>query len=320
MRAARTEGRGGGREIYGGLANDYIPSDFPGSNPMIRSYLSRPLAMLGLAGLLVLQGCAPMAPGKAGLDIDTSVSARSQGSRVRFIVLHYTVSESPRALGILSQGEVSSHYLITDDEPPRIYRLVDESRAAWHAGQSEWGGYTWLNRSSIGIEIVNRGPVGTAADGTPAWQPYRPSQIRAVKALVRDIAERHGVAPENIVGHSDIAPLRKQDPGPLFPWRELAREGVGRWYDESVAQALGARFAAQGLPDMASVRQQLARVGYAVPPLEAPEREMRAVVAAFQMHYRPARYDGVLDAETAGVLAALVAASGPAGAGDASAW
>lgn len=287
---------------------------------MTRPFLSRPLAMLGLAGLLVLQGCAPLAPGGRGLDIDTSISARSQGSRVRFIVLHYTVSESSRALGTLSQGEVSSHYLVTDDEPARIYRLVDENRAAWHAGQSEWGGYTWLNRSSIGIEIVNRGPVGTAADGTPAWQPYRPSQIRAVRALVRDIADRHGVAPENIVGHSDVAPLRKQDPGPLFPWRELAREGVGRWYDESVARALGARFAAQGLPDVASVRQQLMRVGYAVPPADAPEREMQAVLAAFQMHYRPARYDGVLDAETAGVLAALVASSGPAGAGDASAW
>ncbi|MEK7948217.1 N-acetylmuramoyl-L-alanine amidase [Pigmentiphaga sp. YJ18] len=287
---------------------------------MTRRFPYSPLAMLGLAGLLALQGCAPMAPGRHGLDIDTSIRARSQGSRVQFIVLHYTVSESTRALGTLSRGEVSSHYLVTDDEPPRIYRLVDESRAAWHAGQSEWSGYTWLNRSSIGIEIVNRGPVGTAADGTPAWQPYRPSQIRAVRALVRDIADRHGIAPENIVGHSDIAPLRKQDPGPLFPWRELAREGVGRWYDESVAQALGARFASQGLPDMEWARRQLARVGYAVPHGDAPPHDMQAVVAAFQMHYRPARYDGVFDAETAGVLAALVAASGPAGADDASAW
>jgi len=266
------------------------------------------MAALGIASLLALQGCAPMAP--ARLNIDTSVNARSQGSRVRFIVLHYTVSASSRALSLLSQGEVSSHYLVTDDEPPRVYRLVDESRAAWHAGQSEWRGYTWLNSSSIGIEIVNRGPVGTAADGAPAWQPYRPSQIEAVKALVRDIAGRHGIAPENIVGHSDIAPLRKQDPGPLFPWRELSREGLGRWYDESVAQALRARFEAQGLPDMEWVRQQLARAGYAVPRGDAPEHEMQAVVAAFQMHYRPARYDGVLDAETAGVLAALVASSG----------
>lgn len=277
----------------------------------IRNFPSRSLAVCGLASLLALQGCAPLAPARHGLAIDTSVSARSQGSRVRFVVLHYTVSEASRALGILSEGAVSSHYLITDDEPPHVYRLVDESRAAWHAGQSEWRGYTWLNSTSIGIEIVNRGPVGTAVDGTPVWQPYRASQIEAVKALVRDIADRHGIAPENIVGHSDIAPLRKQDPGPLFPWHELARAGLGRWYDASVAEALRARFASQGLPDMAWVRQQLARVGYAVPRDDAPEHELQAVVAAFQMHYRPARYDGVLDAETAGVLAALLASAEP---------
>jgi len=279
------------------------------------------LAAFSLASLLLVQGCASVGPAPGGLDIDTSITARSQGSRVRFIVLHYTVSESPRALDILSRGEVSSHYLVTDDEPPRVYRLVDEDRAAWHAGQSAWQGYTWLNRSSIGIEIVNRGPVGTAPDGTTRWQPYTPSQIRVVKALVRDIAHRHGIAPENIVGHSDVAPLRKQDPGPLFPWRELARAGLGRWYDETVAQALRARFESQGLPDAAWVQQQLARLGYAVPRTGVADRETQAVLAAFQMHYRPSRHDGVFDAETAGVLAALVAATGGGGeAAAAGAW
>ncbi|MDX3907592.1 MAG: N-acetylmuramoyl-L-alanine amidase [Pigmentiphaga sp.] len=282
---------------------------------------ARSASLIGVAILLLVQGCGSVRPGPGGLDIDSSITARSQGSRVRFIVLHYTVSDSPRALSLLSQGEVSSHYLVTDDDPPRVYRLVDEDRAAWHAGESQWQGYTWLNRSSIGIEIVNPGPVGTAADGSAAWQPYKPAQIGAVTALVRDIAQRHGIAPENIVGHSDIAPLRKQDPGPLFPWRELAQAGVGRWYDESVAQALRARFESQGLPDTAWVQRQLARVGYAAPRTGVADRETQAVLAAFQMHYRPRRYDGMLDAETAGVLAALVAASGP-GQGDAdpAAW
>ncbi|MBX6317110.1 N-acetylmuramoyl-L-alanine amidase [Pigmentiphaga sp.] len=268
------------------------------------------LAALGVALAVLVQGCASVGNGPGRLEIDTSISARSQGSRVRFIVLHYTVSNKERALELLSRGEVSSHYLVTDDDPPRVYRLVDEDRAAWHAGQSEWQGYTWLNRTSIGIEIVNRGPIGTAPDGTTQWQPYKPTQIEVVKQLVRDIARRHDIAPENIVGHSDVAPLRKQDPGPMFPWRELARAGIGRWYDETAAQAMRERFEAQGLPDIAWAQLQLARLGYGVPRTGIWDAETRAVLAAFQMHYRPSRYDGVFDAETAGILAALVAASG----------
>ncbi|WP_124078312.1 N-acetylmuramoyl-L-alanine amidase [Pigmentiphaga humi] len=267
-----------------------------------------PGTILALSALLALQACTT--PRDAGrLEIDTSIDARSQGSRVKFVVLHYTVSDSARALGTLSQGEVSSHYLVTDSDPPRVYRLVDESQAAWHAGRSEWQGYSWLNRTSIGIEIVNRGPMGAAPDGTPLWQPYDAAQIRAVKALLRDIVARHGIAPEDIVGHSDIAPLRKQDPGPLFPWKELAQEGFGRWYDESVAQALAERFIQQGLPDAAWVQQQLARLGYGVPQTGEFDQQTRTTLAAFQMHYRPARYDGDLDPQTAAILAALLAAT-----------
>ncbi len=256
---------------------------------------------------LLIQGCAPLGRAPDSLPpIDTSISARSQNSRVQFVVIHYTVSNLTRALSLLAEGAVSSHYLITDEEPVRIYQLVDEGRSAWHAGESEWRGRTWLNSSSIGIEIVNRGPVQTA-DG-PGWQPYSAAQVAALRALLHDIVARHDIAPENIVGHSDIAPLRKQDPGPLFPWKQLAEDGLGRWYDATAAAALQARFELQGLPDVIWVQRQLLRLGYAVVQSGLVDADTKAVLSAFQMHYRPSRHDGLLDAETAGIIAALLAA------------
>lgn len=293
------------------------------------------LALLG-AGALALAGCAQRWP--AGLDVDTSITALSQDSRVRFIVLHYTDGDEAVSLRTLSRGDVSAHYLVSDEETGggrvRVYNLVPEDRNAWHAGESSWFGRTALNNASIGIEITNEGPLPGSADQPPApavpaqpapalsaqgqqpagqapawrpprWQPYTEDQIRAVILLVRDIARRHGVRPENIVGHSDIAPQRKTDPGPLFPWRRLAKEGLGRWYDESAAQAAAQRYASEGLPDAGWFQAELARVGYDAPRTGVYDAATTRVIAAFQMHYRPARYDGVADAETAGILSVL---------------
>lgn len=258
-----------------------------------------PLAVL-LAVAAWLSGCAQTGP----LDIDRSITARSQSSRVQFVVLHYTASDRARALALLSQGEVSSHYLITDDQPARILQLVDESRSAWHAGESGWRGRTWLNATSIGIEIVNPGYM-TLPDGTRRWHPYTDSQIAAVTALLRDIVARHGIEARNIVGHSDVAPQRKQDPGPLFPWERLAGLGLGRWYDATAASVHEARFRAHGLPDIAWFQQQLARVGYDVPRHGVLDQATSAVLSAFQMHYRPSDIAGLPDARTAAILAAL---------------
>lgn len=256
-------------------------------------------ALVLLAGLLA--SCAVQPPGT--YSVDRSIAAKSQSSRVQHIVLHYTVSDRERALSLLSQGEVSSHYLITDDEPPRVYQLVDESRSAWHAGQSYWRGRTWLNATSIGIEIVNRGQVNR--DGTTLWQPYPQSQIDTVVALVRDIARRHGVSAENIVGHSDIAPQRKQDPGPLFPWHRLAEQGLARWYQPEAVAARSIEFAREGLPAIAWFQEQLTRVGYEVPRHGELDDATSNVIRAFQMRYRPGDFSGVPDVETAAILAAL---------------
>jgi N-acetylmuramoyl-L-alanine amidase len=252
-----------------------------------------------LAGLL--SSCAVQPPGT--YSVDRSIMAKSQSSRVQHIVLHYTVSDRERALSLLSRGEVSSHYLVTDEEPPRVYQLVDEGRSAWHAGQSYWRGRTWLNATSIGIEIVNPGYVDR--DGKTVWQPYTPSQIDTVTALVRDIARRHGVPPENIVGHSDIAPQRKQDPGPLFPWHRLAEEGLARWYRPDAVAARSLEFAQHGLPAIAWFQDQLARAGYEVPRHGQLDGATINVIRAFQMRYRPGDFSGIPDAETAAILATL---------------
>lgn len=267
----------------------------------------RRLAALAAAAL-ALAGCAGR-QGPPGLHIDDSIAAVSHDSRVRYIVLHYTSAAGPRALDLLSRGGVSAHYLITDDARPHIYRLVDETRSAWHAGDSRWYEQAWLNPTSIGIELVNTGR-NDQAHGAPAWQPYPDAQIQALVLLLRDLIARHGVHPENIVGHSDIAPQRKTDPGPLFPWKRLADAGIGRWYDEAQAAAHWVTLQRQGVPDAAWFQRQLARLGYACPQHGRLDRATRNVIAAFQMHYRPANYDGQPDAETAAIMMALPAGQG----------
>ncbi len=250
------------------------------------------------AGLaMFLAACSSTGP--KGLDIDRSIQAKSQNSRVEFLVLHYTSTGNERSLRILSEHNVSSHYLITDEDPPRIYQLVDETRRAWHAGVSQWYGRTDMNSGSIGIEIVNEGGSGQV------WAPYSHAQINTLVALMRDIVQRHQIKPHNIVGHSDIAPQRKVDPGPLFPWAQLAQAGLGRWYDVSLADAYMQTFQREGLPDILWFQQQLKRLGYQTPTDGMLDKATRNVLAAFQMHYRPQRYDGHPDAQTAAILKAL---------------
>jgi N-acetylmuramoyl-L-alanine amidase len=261
---------------------------------------SRRRGMLGAACLfwaaLVLAGCAPVR-------IDTRHVARSQDSRVQFLVLHYTDENLAGSLRILTEGPVSSHYLVSDETPPRIYRLVDEDRRAWHAGDSHWRGTSMLNAASIGIEIVNPG-ASVGADGQRRYAPYPPEQIDLVVALVKDIVGRHGIDSRRIVGHSDIAPQRKTDPGPLFPWKRLADEGLVPWPDATRVATLRATYEVE-LPTVAWYQQQLQTQGFRVPDHGTLDDATRRVVAAFQMRYRPALHDGQPDAETAALLRVL---------------
>lgn len=255
--------------------------------------------LLGAFGLLMLLACS-----RPEYAVDESFTATGQDSRVRFIVLHYTSENNADSLRILTQNRVSAHYLLTAGKTPVLYRLVDEDRRAWHAGISQWYGYKNLNAMSIGIEVVNLGPLDAQKT---QWDVYSPEQIELLAALLRDLAQRHQVKARHIVGHSDIAPQRKIDPGPLFPWEALARQGIGRWYEESRVRQYEARFAAEGLPNLLWFQEKLRRIGYEVEFGSDAQAATSRVLRAFQMHYRPQRYDGQPDIQTAAILMDLAA-------------
>jgi len=205
-------------------------------------------------------------------------------SAVDVLVLHYTEMALDDSLKALRDdrrpNRVSSHYVLAEDGT--VYRLVPEDRVAWHAGRSCWRGHEALNGTSIGIEIVNLH--GDRHD-------YPDVQIAALIGLCRDIIGRHpAIEPRNVVGHSDIAPKRKVDPGLRFPWAKLAASGIGLW----------PRAGAQ--PIEGDVQLALQRFGY--PP--AVDVTTDDIIASFQRRFRPARADGIADAETRALLADLL--------------
>ncbi|MBV7476644.1 N-acetylmuramoyl-L-alanine amidase [Pseudomonas sp. PDM31] len=249
-----------------------------------------------ILSLILLAGCA------SGPRFDTSHASANHDSRIQFVVVHYTSASLERSLQLLTHGEVSSHYLIGDDKGATIYKLMDENLRSWHAGESEWDGRTWLNSSSIGIEIVNPGFTDTPTGRV--WYPYTDDQVQSLIVLLKDISKRYNISPRNIIGHSDIAPLRKLDPGPLFPWKRLAAEGMGIWPNEQAVARQQMQFADR-LPSVSWFQAQLARLGYATPQTGELDVATRHVIAAFQMHFRPSRFDGTPDAQTAALLLVL---------------
>lgn len=249
---------------------------------------------------MLLTACA------SGPRIDGRYNAASQDSRVQFIVIHYTEGNFDSALKTLTEGPVSSHYLVAEN-PVAVYQLVPEDRRAYHAGVSSWEGMTGLNASSIGIEIVNHGFLDTESG---PYQPYPEAQIARVVALVKDIAERHAVKPNRIVGHSDIAPSRKVDPGPMFPWPRLAEAGLIPWPDPAQVALQRVSFDAAPLPDVTWFQDKLAQHGFAVPRNGLLDPATHDVLRAFQMRYRPTNYSGEPDAETAALLQVITTPGG----------
>jgi len=216
------------------------------------------------------------------------------------ILLHYTgMGNAQAAAGWLtnSESKVSAHYLI--DVDGTIIQMVAEADRAWHAGEAIWAGERDINSVSIGIEIHNHGH--DAPDGLP---PYPHAQMQAVAALCLDISARWSVPPQRVLGHSDVAPGRKVDPGEHFDWRWLAEQGVGLW----VPPAPIAGEADAAAEDVAEIKAKLARVGYGVVPGPQFDDDTQAVIAAFQRRFRPARIDGRADASTRATLDRLLAA------------
>ncbi len=247
-----------------------------------------------------LAGCA------SGPLIDTRYTSRGQDSRVQFLILHFTVADLALSVRILTQGEVSAHYLLSDESPPVIYQLVSEGRRAWHAGDSYWKNHANLNASSVGIEIVNPGPLKLPG-GQKVYAPFPPAQIEALIPLVRDIVARHQIRPDRILGHSDIRPYNKDDPGPQFPWKRLADEGLIAWPDAQQVATQITRYQS-GLPEALWFQTRLAQHGYKLTLSGAFDEPTRTVLSVFQMKYRPARWDGLADAETAAILHVLTTA------------
>lgn len=253
--------------------------------------------LLPIMGLALLAGCA------GGPPIDHGHVSVSQDSRVRYVILHYTEGDFPRALAILTKGGVSSHYLIAD-HPAAIYQLVDESRRAYHAGASAWKNDAQLNVSSIGIELVNPGYQDTPQGRV--FFAYPPGQIALLIDLLKQIVARHQIEPDHILGHNEIAPRRKSDPGPMFPWQRLAQAGLITWPDAALV-AQRQQIFEQQLPDGAWFQRKLRQHGYVVSSSDEWDDATRQVLVAFQMKYRPSRFDGIADAETAALLDVLTA-------------
>jgi len=227
--------------------------------------------------------------------------ARAVGKRVDMLILHYTgMPTADEALQWLRDpaSSVSAHYLIFEDG--RIVQLVEEKDRAWHAGKSLWAGESDINSCSIGIEIVNPGHAC-------GYRPFPDREMGAVIALSTDIVARHPIPPKRVLAHSDVAPMRKEDPGELFSWRRLADAGIGH-YVEPLPIAAGPVLKRGDRGEaVASLKRCLRHYGYGVG--EGPEfdEEMAAVLRAFQRHFRPGLVDGVADRSTLGTLDRLLA-------------
>lgn len=270
--------------------------------------------------LLAMSAASAACTALPGVDFPSA----NQNGRVNFLILHFTSETFAESLRLLTQRTdrpVSSHYLLPEQgdgtypsNELRIYRLVEEERRAWHAGVSHWGEHHTLNDQSIGIEIVNQsrcvnhaGDVGVsrAEEQTCNFLTYDAEQIDLLINLVAGILERHpDIDPVDVIGHADIAPTRRVDPGPEFPWQKLHEHGIGAWYDDAAVAAYRYQFAAQ-LPDIADIQAALRTYGYAIDVTGAYDVQTQFVIRAFQMHFRPSAYTGAIDAESVAILYAL---------------
>ncbi len=225
---------------------------------------------------------------------------RNNGREPDMIVLHYTgMPDVEGAIARLcSPGtDVSAHYIVLEDG--RIVQSVPEAKRAWHAGVSSWAGEEDINSCSIGIEIVNRGH----DLGYPDF-PLR--QIAAVIALCRGIMLRRHIPSQRVLGHSDVAPARKKDPGEKFPWHSLANSGVGHWA-QPMPIVRGETMKLGTINDnVLKMQQAFAKYGYGIPTNGKYDGPTMEVVTAFQRHFRPERVDGVADVSTLATLHALL--------------
>ncbi|MBW0005722.1 MAG: N-acetylmuramoyl-L-alanine amidase [Hyphomicrobiales bacterium] len=237
-----------------------------------------------------------------------NIASPNHGKRrasVDMLVLHYTgMADAQGAIARLTdpRSEVSAHYLV--DREGEVFALVSEDRRAWHAGQSSWHAQTDLNSRSIGVEIDHPGHDG----GNPIFPAV---QIEVVIALCRDVVSRLSIPAVRVLAHSDIAPLRKQDPGERFPWDRLHRAGIGHFVTPAPWSDGPSLAGGDGGPKVQELQASLSAYGYEIEATGFYGEETRSVVIAFQRHFRPERVDGIADPSTQATLQALRAALTP---------
>jgi N-acetylmuramoyl-L-alanine amidase len=236
------------------------------------------------------------------------------GSPVSLLVLHYTVDDFSRTMQGFLYGGLSVNYVI-DEKPAAIYRLVPEYLAAFHAGVGKWQDFANINNASIGIELVNQ---TRDIEGVPplvGWVPFEPKQIQALIPLMQEIIARYKIDATCVIGHSDSAgvdvqtqALRKVDPGPLFPWEELHRHGIGAWPEPADVKA----FEETADPgDVKNLQIKLQRYGYDIQLTGVLDVQTQSFVRAFKLHFNPeqdskGQVDGSISKRTVAVLEALV--------------
>jgi N-acetylmuramoyl-L-alanine amidase len=269
---------------------------------------------------LILASCA--SDGKF-----VQVPSDNQNSRVKMIVLHHTTVDFAESLDVLTKstvGSVSAHYLIPEPGDPtytkkklKVHQLVADTGRAWHAGVSYWRGKSGLNDQSIGIELVYKthcsdwveageGDTRSVPERLCLYPDFAETQIELLVDLLGGLKKKHpDIASIDIVGHSDIAPSRKTDPGPRFPWQRLYKLGFGAWPDAETVSKYWTRFQSDPLP-LTSIQRALGAYGYEIEVTGELDRQTRHVLRAFQMHFVPSKVTKEPDAETAAVLFALI--------------
>lgn len=219
---------------------------------------------------------------------------RPAGVVIDMVILHYTgMADAAAALDRLCDpaAKVSAHYLV--DEDGAVTRLVAEDRRAWHAGMASWRRATDINARSIGIELVNPGH-------DLDYRPFPDAQMASLERLLAGIVAHHGIPADRVLGHADVAPLRKRDPGEKFDWERLARAGFGLWPSPGFEPSPHAPALAPGQSGPAVLDLQIAldAIGYAVEGTGLYDETTEAVVAAFQRHFRPGADFRVCDPAT----------------------
>lgn len=232
--------------------------------------------------------------------------AKSQNERIRFLILHYTALNYKKSISSLQKNNVSAHYLIPNDESDSIELLVAENKRAWHAGISTWKKNKNLNDISIGIEITNQGFI--IQNNKKIFFDYTETQYKKIAELCKKIIIDYNIKANHILGHSDIAPQRKFDPGPKFPWKRLYTEyKIGAWYDDLEKKNIlkkikNIKF---NFTDIVNAQKEFAKYGYHVNINGKMDNNFKNVIVAFQYHFRPEIVNGILDQETYAILLAL---------------